>query len=329
MGRPAAVDVQCELCPKGCVIAPGQSGECRIRVNLDGKLLAVTYGHPCSVNVDPVEKKPVFHFLPGTRILSLATVGCNLHCKNCQNWEISQENPENYIAHRLPPGAISRYARQEGCPSVAYTYSEPLAYYEYTLDGCVAAREAGLKNVLVTAGYINREPMERLCRYVDAANIDLKAFSEEFYRDICDATLRPVLNTLVLAKSMGVMVEVTNLIIPTLNDADDQIRPLCRWIVRNLGRETPIHFSRFFPRYRMRNLPATPAATLDRARAIAIAEGLYHVYIGNILRPDAENTTCHACKALLVERRRYTILQNRIDSGRCPECRTEVYGIWK
>jgi len=323
------MDVQCELCPKGCVIAPGQSGECRIRVNRDGVLRAVTYGHPCSVHVDPVEKKPLFHFLPGTGILSLATVGCNLHCKNCQNWEISQENPENAAAYRLPPEEIPALARRERCPSVAYTYTEPLVYYEYTLEGCIACRREGIRSALVTAGYINREPMERLCRVVDAANIDLKGFTEEFYRDVCGATLQPVLDTLVLAKSMGVLVEVTNLVIPTLNDSEGQIRPLCRWIARNLGRETPLHFSRFHPQYRMRNLPPTPAAALDRAREVALSEGLQFVYIGNILRPDGEDTFCPGCRKPLVERRGFQILQNRIREGRCPDCGAKIYGIWK
>ncbi len=321
--------VQCELCPKACVIRPGQSGDCRVRVNLDGKLVAVTYGHPCAVHVDPVEKKPLFHFLPGSRILSIATVGCNLHCKNCQNWEISQENPENVAARHLPPEGIPQLAERYGCRSVAYTYTDPVVFYEYTLDSCIEAREAGLKNALVTAGYINEAPLRELCRHVDAANIDLKAFSDRFYRDICDATLKPVLNTLVVAKSMGVLVEVTNLIIPTLNDKDADIRDLCRWVARNMGKETPLHFSRFFPHYRMKNLPPTPAATLDRAREIAKAEGLYHVYVGNIIRRGAENTHCHACGRLLVERRRYTILQNSVSGGRCPECNTEVYGIWE
>ncbi len=323
------MDVQCELCPKGCVIAPGQSGECRIRVNADGALRAVTYGHPCSVHVDPVEKKPLFHFLPGTRILSLATVGCNLHCRNCQNWEISQENPENAPAYRLPPEEIPALARRHECLSVAYTYTEPLVYYEYTLDGCAAGRRAGLRNALVTAGYANREPLERLCRVVDAANIDLKAFSETFYRDVCGATLQPVLNALVLTKSMGVLVEVTNLVIPTLNDGEDQIRPLCRWIARNLGRETPLHFSRFSPRYRMKNLPPTPAATLERAREIAREEELRFVYIGNLLSPGGEDTFCPGCGKPLVERRGYQVLANRIREGRCPGCGAKVYGIWE
>jgi pyruvate formate lyase activating enzyme len=280
-----------------------------------------------------VEKKPLFHFLPGTGILSIATVGCNLHCKNCQNWEISQANPEevpqNRAATELPPERISELARRTGCRSVAYTYTEPMVFYEYTLDSCRRARAAGLRNALVTAGYINEPPLRELCQHVDAANIDLKALSEEFYRDICRATLKPVLNALTIAKSLGVLVEVTNLVIPTLNDSDKQLRDLCRWVAQNLGRETPLHFSRFHPQYQMRNLPPTPAATLDRAKQIARSEGLYYVYIGNIIRPDAEDTYCHGCGKRLVERQRYTILKNNIEAGKCPDCKTEVYGIWK
>ncbi|HOZ45461.1 MAG TPA: AmmeMemoRadiSam system radical SAM enzyme [Candidatus Hydrogenedentes bacterium] len=322
------MDVQCALCPKGCIIAPGQSGECRIRVNVDGKLVAVTYGHPCSVHVDPVEKKPLFHFLPGTGILSLATVGCNLHCKNCQNWEISQANPEDYPGKPFPPALVAQAAREYDCRSVAYTYTEPLVYYEYTLDTCMAVREAGLKNALVTAGYINEEPMARLCPYVDAGNIDLKSISDAFYRDVCDATLAPVQRTLVQSKSLGVWVEVTNLVIPTLNDTDADLRGVSRWIAENLGRDTPLHFSRFYPQYRMKNLPPTPENTLERAKEIARAEGLYFVYIGNVARPGGEDTHCPGCGVLLVERRGYTVRQNRMEGGACPECGTPIAGIW-
>ena len=328
-GETEPMRVQCELCPKNCLIEPGQSGECRVRVNVDGKLLAVTYGHPCAVHVDPVEKKPLFHFLPGTGIFSLATVGCNLHCKNCQNWEISQANPEETPAAALPPDRVARLAVQYDCRSVAYTYTEPLVYYEYTLDSCIHVREAGLRNVLVTAGYVNEQPLRRLCEYVDAANIDLKSLSDRFYRDICGATLKPVLNALVTAKSQGVMVEVTNLVIPSLNDSEQDLRELCRWIVRNMGCETPLHFSRFSPHFQMRNLPPTPAATLDRAKEIAAAEGLHYVYIGNVIRKGAEDTFCPGCSRRLVQRLGYTVRDNRITSNKCPDCGTEVYGIWE
>ncbi len=323
--------VQCELCPKACVIEPGQTGECRVRMNLDGKLIALTYGFPCSIHRDPVEKKPLFHFLPGSGILSLATVGCNLRCKNCQNWEISQANPESggASAYAFPPEQVALIARKHDCLSVAYTYTDPVVYYEYALDTAIRVREAGLRNVLVTAGYSNPAPWQELCKHVDAANIDLKAFSDKFYREICSGTLKPVLRSLELAKQAGVMVEVTNLLIPTLNDSDAMIRDLCKWVAGTLGKETPVHFSRFFPHYRMRNLPPTPPATLDRAKKLARAEGLHYVYIGNMLRPDGENTFCPKCGALLIERRRYTIRQNKLQDGTCPACGAEAYGVWK
>ena len=323
--------VLCELCPKACEIAPGQSGDCRIRVNLDGKLRAVTWGHPCSVHVDPIEKKPLYHFRPGSRILSLATVGCNLHCLNCQNWEISQQNPEEAPpAKRLLPHEVPPLARRTGCGSIAYTYSDPVVFYEYAYDCCVAAHEDELANVLVTAGYVRPKPWKELCQHVDAANIDLKALSDDFYREICGATLKPVQDALVLAKAAGVLVEVTNLVIPTKNDSDEMLTDLCRWIVRNLGKETPLHFSRFFPQYRMKALPPTPAATLDRAAAVARAEGLHHVYVGNILRPGGSDTTCPACGHIVVARRGYEILHYDVaDGGRCPACQTEIYGRWE
>lgn len=321
--------ILCELCPKHCLLAEGESGECRIRVHLDGTLRAVTYGFPCAVHVDPMEKKPMFHFFPGSRILSLATVGCNLHCKNCQNWEISQANPEETSAYPLPPESIPLLAQRYQCRSIAYTYTEPVVYYEYTYDASVKAKEAGLFNVLVTAAYIQRRPWEELCRVTDGANIDIKAFSDEFYRTVCDGTLQPVLDACVIAKRLGVHVEITNLVIPTLNDTDAMFRDLARWLATHLGKDTPLHFSRFFPQYRMRNLPPTPAETLRRAREIALAEGMEYVYIGNLSVPDSENTRCPQCHALLIERMRYTILTNRIQKGACPECGRRIEGRWE
>jgi len=321
--------VQCELCPKSCLIEPGQSGECRVRINIDGVLRTVVYGFPCSVSpYDPVEKKPLFHFLPGTKILSIATVGCNLHCKNCQNWEISQANPEESTAAYLPPESLVQLAKEHHYQSIAYTYTDPVIFYEYTYDCAKLARDAGIRNVLVTAGYINQEPWKRLLEYVDAANIDLKFISDDLYREVCSGTLKPVQEALVTAKATNVLVEVTNLIIPTLNDKPEQIGELARWVKTNLGGETPMHFSRFFPRYKMRNLPPTSLKTLDTAHDIAISEGLNYVYIGNILSKEGQNTYCPECKKLLIERSGYTILQNRLKEGRCPECEREIYGVW-
>ncbi len=321
--------VQCELCPKMCVIEPGQSGECRVRVNIDGVLRTVVYGFPCSIHLDPVEKKPLFHFLPGSKILSIATVGCNLHCKNCQNWEISQANPEDSQAAPWPPEKLLELTKYHNCSSLAYTYTDPIVFYEYTYDTAKLARQANIRNVLVTAGYINEEPWKKLLKYIDAANIDLKAISDDFYRRICSATLKPVQQALILAKASGVLVEVTNLIIPTLNDKPEQIRQLTRWVKTNLGGETPMHFSRFFPRYKMRHLPPTSLKTLDTAREIAISEGLQYVYIGNIRSDVGQNTYCPACKNILIERSGYTILQNHLKDGNCPNCGKQIYGVWK
>jgi pyruvate formate lyase activating enzyme len=321
--------VQCDLCPKLCVIKPGESGDCRIRVNMEGKLVAVTYGFPSTAHVDPIEKKPLNHFLPGTTIFSIATVGCNLHCKNCQNWEISQQDPEEAVAFPLAPAEVVAQAKRQECISVAYTYTDPSAYYEYTLDSCIQAREAGLRNVLVSAGYLNEPPLRELCKFVDAATIDLKAISDRFYREICGATLAPVLNYLVVSKAMGVHVETSNLLIPTLNDKDEEIEALCRWIKENLGSETPLHFLRFFPQYRMRHIPPTPASTLTKAREIAMAVGLDYVYIGNLLEADSSTTKCPSCKRILIRRVGHQVLENHLADGACPDCKRKIYGVWK
>ncbi len=321
--------VECELCPKMCRIAPGQSGECHIRINVDGKLLAVTHSYPCSVHVDPMEKKPLFHFLPGTPVLSLATVGCNLHCKNCQNWEISQADPEDVAVSPLPPLEVVRLANKSGCRSIAYTYTEPLVYYEYTLETSELAREAGLRNVLVTAGYINPGPLRRLMSVTDAANIDLKAMDDAFYRDVCGATLAPVLDTLVIAREMGVWVEVTNLIVPTLNDDMDMVKALARWMVENLGTDTPLHFSRFSPRYKLTNLPPTPEETLVEARLTALDEGLSFVYIGNVPGGKGETTSCPGDGTPLVTRVGFTVTGYELADGRCPTCGTAIAGVWR
>jgi len=324
------MEIQCELCPKMCVIQPGQSGECRVRINIDGVLRTVVYGYPCSLYpYDPVEKKPLFHFLPGTRIFSVATVGCNLHCKNCQNWEISQANPEESQAYVCSPEKLVELAKERNCPSLAYTYTDPIIFYEYVYDTAKLARQAGIRNVLVTAGYINEQPWKKLLEYVDAANIDLKFISDDLYRRICSGTLKPVQNALVVAKASGILVEVTNLIIPTLNDKPEQIRQLSHWVKANLGGETPLHFSSFTPRYKLRHLPPTSPQTLDMAREIAISEGLNYVYIGNILSKEGQNTYCPSCKELLIERSGYTILKNQLKNGCCSRCGKEIYGVWR
>ncbi len=323
------MSVLCELCPKACVIAPGQSGACRVRVNMNGSLRSVVYGFPCALHVDPIEKKPLYHVLPASRLLPVATVGCNLHCLNCQNWEISQANPEDSEAMACTPEELVELAQGRQCPSLAYTYTDPVVYYEYALACAARAREAGIRNVLVTAAYINQAPWDRLLDFIDAANIDLKFMDDALYRSICSATLKPVQQALVRARERGVWLEVTNLMIPTLNDSPEQVRALAQWIVANLGIDTPLHFSAFHPRYKMRHLPSTSAQTLEMARTIAQSEGLVHVYIGNVASSEGQNTYCPKCRTLLIERRGYHISQDRLELGRCSACGRQIKGIWQ
>ncbi len=313
------------------MLAPGERGDCRIRVNLDGRMVALTYGLPSAVHLDPVEKKPLNHFRPGQPILSVATAGCNLHCRNCQNWTLSQANPEDLDNVRLPPDALVALARRYRAPMVAFTYSEPLAYYEYSLEAGEAARGAGLDTVLVTAGYANPGPLRRLYRVTSAANIDLKAFSDRFYREVCGASLKPVLDALVIAKEEGVWLEVTHLVIPTLNDDPRMLRELVRWMVDNLGPDTPLHLSRFHPRYRLRNLPPTPRETLETFADMAGQEGLRYVYVGNVMGTARQATRCPTCGQVLVDRRGYVVRSNRLGAtgGRCPSCGTPVPGVWR
>jgi pyruvate formate lyase activating enzyme len=258
----------------------------------------------------------------------LATVGCNLHCLNCQNWEISQANPEDVESYHLPPDQVVAAAKKYDCASIAYTYTDPVVFYEYVLDIAKIARPEGIRSIFVTAGYINPEPWKNILKHIDVARIDLKGFNEEFYRKVSGATLQPVLDAIVMAKKYGVHVEIINLVIPTLNDKPGEIRDMMRWIKTNVGEDTPVHFSRFSPQYKMRNLPSTPAETLDNARKIAMSEGLHYVYIGNLLSREAQNTYCPSCKKLLIERNGYSLLKNNIKDGCCP-CGKEIYGVWK
>jgi pyruvate formate lyase activating enzyme len=318
----------CELCPRNCRIAEGHSGDCRSRIVVDGELKAVTYGKACAAHIDPVEKKPLFHFLPGTTILSIATAGCNLHCKHCQNWAISQANPEDIRSVDLPPEKLVRIAKARQCSSIAYTYTEPIVFYEYTLESSRLAQRNGLRNAIVTAGYINRKPQELLCEVIDASNTDLKSFSDIFYRDICDGRLKPVLDGLVVMKEKGVWLEVTNLVIPTLNDDMKMISRMCRWMLAELGPETPLHISRFHPMYKLRNLPPTPVEFLMRARELALDIGLHYVYVGNAPGTEASHTACPHDGTVLIRRHGYTVLENNLENGKCPKCRTEIPGIW-
>lgn len=321
--------VQCHICPRNCVIAPGKRGFCGVRENRDGILYALSYGKAVSVHVDPIEKKPLFHFLPSTTAFSVATAGCNLRCKFCQNWEISQAKPED-IEHRyLSPQDLVRMAKEAGSPTIAYTYTEPTIFYEYMLDTARLAKEQGIRNIMHSNGYVNEKPLRQLAKYLDAANIDLKGFSDEFYAKLAEGTLQPVLNSLKILKEEGVHVEVTNLILAGFNDDETLIRKMCLWIKDNLGADTPLHFSRAFPMYKLTNLNPTPVEAMERARKIALDCGLKYVYIGNLPGNLAENTYCPECGKLLIERKGYFILQNNIDGGKCKFCGEKIYGIWK
>lgn len=319
--------VQCELCPNSCVLLNGQHSKCRARMNKDGKLYSLVYGKPCAVHVDPIEKKPFSHFLPGTTAFSIATAGCVLDCKFCQNWQISQAKPEDTDTYNLPPEKVVSLAKSYQCRSIAYTYTEPTVFYEYMYDTSIIAKKNDIKNTIHSCGYINEKPLRTLSKYLNAANIDLKGFSEDFYSRICNGSLKPVLNSLVILKDENVWLEITNLVIPTLNDNMKTIRDMCKWILKNLGPNVPVHFSRFFPNYKLTNLPPTPLETLIEARKTAMDTGLLFLYIGNI-RHEGESTFCPKCKKMLIERIGYFVKQNNIVNGMCRFCKTSIPGIW-
>jgi pyruvate formate lyase activating enzyme len=321
--------IQCQLCPRQCVVMPGNRGECGVRENRQGKYYSLVYGNPCAVHLDPIEKKPFFHILPGTPSFSIATAGCNLHCKFCQNWEISQTRPEKTYNFDLPPEKVVAAAKDNQCPSIAYTYVEPTIFYEYMRDVGRLAKPAGILNVYHSSGYINPRPLEELTGLMDGACIDLKSFDDKFYRDLSDATLQPVLNTLKTLVRHKVHVEIVNLVIPQLNDSPDQLSRMCAWIRDELGPLTPLHFSRFYPLYKMLNHYPTPVSTLERARDLARKAGLQYVYIGNVPGHEAENTYCHHCHKLIIARQGYKIGEMHLKGGTCAYCATTIPGIWE
>jgi len=319
--------VQCELCPNGCTLKPGEVSRCRTRVNKDGTLYSLVYGKPCAVHVDPIEKKPFSHFLPGTTAFSIATAGCVLSCKFCQNWQISQASPQDTDTYSLPPDSVVKNALEYRCKSISYTYTEPTVFYEYMFDTAVIAKKEKVRNTMHSCGYINEKPLRKLSNYMDAANIDLKGFTEDFYARICSGSLKPVLDSLSVLKEEGVWLEITNLIIPMLNDDMKTVKEMCKWIHKNLGPDVPIHFSRFYPHYKLNNLPPTPVLTLTNARKTAMDAGLNFVYIGNI-RHEGESTFCPKCKKILIERIGYYVKQNNLSDGKCRFCGATIAGIW-
>jgi len=320
--------VQCKLCPRGCVVADGERGHCRIRENRGGTYYTLVHGRVCAAHIDPIEKKPFFHFYPGTMAFSLATAGCNVTCKFCQNWEISQAKPEELPAQYMPPADVASLAKKYECPAVAFTYSEPTVWNEFVTDAADAAREQGIRSVVVSNGFIQQEPLKRLCKHVDAVKIDMKSFSAKYYRDVVDGELQPILDTLVTVRKDAKWMEIVHLVVPTLNDSEAEFRDLARWIKANLGTDVPVHFTRFHPMFLLKNLPPTPVETLERGKAIADAEGLQFVYIGNVPGHPAENTYCPKCHKLLIERAGFTVTQNHIRKGKCEYCQRAIPGAW-
>ena len=328
--RMAEGAVRCNVCAFRCIIRPGARGVCLVRRNVDGTLYTLVYGRTVTQEIDPVEKKPLFHFYPGSSAYSIATVGCNFRCRFCQNWEVSQAvRDEHFIMGvEASPEQIVRAAQETGCRSIAYTYTEPTIFFEYAYDTARLAHEAGLANIFVTNGYETPEALETIRPYLDAANVDLKSFSDEYYRRICTARLQPVLDTLRHIRRLGIWLEVTTLIIPTLNDSEDELRALTSFLVEELGPDTPWHVSRYFPAYKLIDKPVTPLNILERACQIGREAGLRYVYVGNVPAGDMENTRCHRCGDLLIQRRSLALVQNRLEQGKCPRCKQAVAGVW-
>jgi len=320
--------IECGICPRHCRITDLERGYCGVRENRNDVYYTLVYGLPCAVNIDPIEKKPLFHFRPGTTAFSLATAGCNSNCKFCQNWDISQSRPEQTRNLNLPPESIIDICRNRKVPNIAYTYSEPVIFYEYMDDIAQLARDKGIKSVMITGGYIEKEPLKELLPNLSAVKVDIKAIREKFYRDIVDAELKPILDGLIQIKKSGVWLELVNLIVPTLNDTDSELKELSLWIKTNLGADTPLHFSRFHPQYLLKNLPMTPQSTLEKAYEIAKSEGLHYVYLGNLPGHPSESTICPKCNKFMIERRGYRIVQNNLKMNKCSSCGHEIPGVF-
>lgn len=321
--------VNCQLCPRRCVIANGKRGFCGVRENRGGILYTLVYAEPVTVNIDPIEKKPLFHFLPGAKAFSVATVGCNLKCKFCQNWQISQARPGEVESMHITPEQLVLKAVETKSPVIAFTYSEPTIFYEYMIETAQIAKKYGIKNVMHSAGFINPEPLKNLCPYLDAVNIDLKGFTQKYYEEMCLGNLEDVLESLKIIKKAGVHLEITNLVLPELNDDPQTVEKMCIWIRDNLGADVPLHFTRFWPLYKLAHLSPTPVSTLEKLRDVALKVGLKYVYIGNVAGNAAETTYCPKCAKPLIVRSGYTILENNIDKeGHCKFCKQRIEGFW-
>ena len=320
--------VSCQLCAQRCTIRSGESGRCRARANIGGELRSLVYGRPVAVHVDPIEKKPFFHFLPGSTAYSLGTVGCPLRCKFCQNWQISQAAPGDFDAGYRGPADIVGAAIRRGSTVVAFTYNEPTVFAEYVLDVAAAGRSRGLRPVMVSCGFVNERPLADFCRALDAIKIDLKGFSDAFYRTVSGAALGPVLRSIKQVHRSGVHLEIVNLVVPTLNDADASLRGLVDWVMTELGPDVPVHFTRFHPEYQLLNLAPTPVATLERARSLAMDRGLRYAYIGNVPGHPGNHTYCPRCRRRVITRQDFFVLESALKNGRCGACGCAIAGVW-
>ncbi|MGD0710227.1 MAG: AmmeMemoRadiSam system radical SAM enzyme [Bacteroidales bacterium] len=321
--------IKCHLCPNGCYLAENGRSKCRNKFNVKGKLYTIAYSDPCIIHTDPIEKKPLFHFYPETNVYSMATAGCNLRCLNCQNWTISQVGPEEADNFDLKPADIVKACSDAGTKAIAFTYSEPIAFYEYMLEIAKLAKAKGIKTVVVSNGYINETPLKELCKYVSAASINLKNFKNSIYHDLNGGALQPVMNALKTYKENGVWLEIINLIVPTWTDDMDMIKEMCDWLASSGFADTPLHFSRFTPMYKLTNLPYTPVATLEKAMTIANKSGLKYVYVGNVPGHNAENTFCPACSKKVIGRKGFVVTEKHIKKGKCEYCGNTITGIWE
>jgi pyruvate formate lyase activating enzyme len=322
--------VKCLLCPKKCRVSVGKRGACKVRENRGGKYKTLVHSRTVAKNVDPVEKKPLYHFLPSTKAFSIATAGCNIECKFCQNWQISQSFPEKLDSEYLSPEKVVSLAENKfKCPTIAYTYSEPTVFYEYMYDTAKLGKEKGIRSVMISNGFMNEKPLRELCKNLSAVKIDLKAFTEKFYKETCSGELKPVLNTLKVLKDIGIWFEIVVLIIPTLNDSEKENREMCRWIVKNLGPDVPIHYSQFHSTYKIRNLPRTPIKTLERCHDIAKEEGINYAYLGNVWTHKYASTFCPGCGKVLIKRQGYHTEIVGLKEGKCEKCGKIIPGVWK
>ncbi len=323
--------IQCDLCPRLCKLNEGQRGFCFVRERQNNQVVLTTYGRSSGYCIDPIEKKPLNHFLPGSSVLSFGTAGCNLGCKFCQNWDISRAKETDILAAKASPKEIAQSAKKDGCQSVAFTYNEPIIFFEYAIDTAIECRKLGIKTVAVTNGFISEEPRKEFFKYMDAANVDLKAFTEDFYQKVTYSSLQPVLDTLIYLKNhTNVWFEITTLLIPGYNDSDKEIEKMTKWIVENLGINIPLHFSAFFPAFKMMDVPPTPLSTVKHAREIAMKNGIRYVFTGNVHDVEGESTYCHHCKNRIIERNNYIISAYHLtDDGHCTFCKTKCDGVFE